>query len=331
MTNKFAIFTSVNTPEEIIFATSLGKSLRILGINIQLINLICVLASDIPYSETELANLQEVWSSVVSHMTAEQKYLNVLVGHLYTTYKSIMYVDPYTVFFNSPVHLFSMPTPAAFFNSIHSSHMIKLYNDILGYPADINSENYTMGHLHIYGNLVNNSPIDAVLLKQAVSGTYARYLDIDLKKIDYESRVMSIDTKFMVFKPDIDLYQNVFTCKFKDNGYLLGSVTDKILTNVYAAIYDAPWYNLMHNYRVPNELIRLNKNKMLSVIYRKDTLEGIISNNLAIYSIEASHILSEKINKLTLFDINNLQEYCPKLEDVSYISKEHKIKCSQLV
>ncbi len=331
MTTNFAIFTSVTTPEEIKFATSLGKSLRILGINTQLIHLICVLASDIPYDGTDLDNLQQVWSSVVSHMPAEQKYLNVLVGHLYTTYKSIMYIDPYTIFFNSPVHLFSMPTPAAFFNSIYSSHMIKLYNDILGYPANINSENYTMGHLHIYGNLVNNSPIDTILLKQAVSGTYAGYLDIDLTKIDYESRVMSIDTRFMIFKPDINLYQNVLTCKIKDNKYLLGSFTDKILTCVYAAICDAPWYNLMHNYRVPKELIRFDKNKMLSIIYRKDTLEGIISNNLAIYSIEASHILAEKINNLTLFDINKLQECCPKLEDVSYISKEHRLKCSQLV
>jgi hypothetical protein len=73
---------------------------------------------------------------------------------------------------------------------------------------------------------------------------------------------------------------------------------------------DIIWSNIVHNYRVPRILISAKN----SVIYRRDVIEGLISAEVAIYSVEADPTLMKKINNLSEFDKTDLERLTPKID-----------------
>jgi hypothetical protein len=336
MSKKFAIFTTVSTPEDIQYAMALGKSLQILGVP-KSAELNCVCTQEIK-SCPELAQLTDTWSKIYANAPAEYNYLNVLTGHIYTNYTTVIYVDPHTVFFNSPVSLFNTPVPAAFFNSIYSSYMIKMYSDLLissGITTDVSDLDYTMGHMHVYGQLKNNYPINYDIMRQAVRGVYA-YITPD--GIDPESQVRALNSKFMIFQPDSDFYIFVRDSPKVSSQFFVGSQTDVQIMTASVNYYDKcleqgkklpMWKNLVHNYRVPTQLIRAGKKP--SIIYRKDTMEGLITAQLLIYGVEADLNLAKYVNSLSQFDQTKLSDAAPQLERVSYVSREHEEESKKLV
>ncbi len=321
--NTFAIFTAIRHTDDIRPAIALATSLRILGCH-RSADLNCVCSREI-YGE-QLRTLAPVWDNLYVNVTAERHYLNVLCGHYYGKYSTVLYVDPRTVFFTSPLPLFTIPTPASFFNSAYSNYMIHLYSDVLpGVTTNHNHPDYTMGHIHAYGNTINNATINYDVMKQAVEGKYAM-------NAFPESRVTALDSRFMVFRPDPNFY--AFAGEFADANtqsarqYLFGSDIDAQIMALVVRYRDIhpnspPWKNLVHNYRVPLFLIRKFRGRKRSVIYRKDIMEGLISR-MPIYGVESNAGLVDEVLKLTLYDEAKLSDLAPELENVTYVSKEHE-------
>jgi hypothetical protein len=344
---KYAIFTALYSSDDIIYANALGKSLKYLEVT-KYADIICICSSDIKNDPT-INQLTTVWTRVLAHESSNKHVLNILVGHLYINpdtqlyYNTVIYVDPKTVFFESPKILFNITTPASMFNSISSSYMIKLYDDILGRPTNPKHKRYTMGHLHPYGYLENNVKIDNGVIKQAIDGRYAMTLTDD-SKIDDESKVQALDSRFMVYTPEPAFYQHVvdsYDSINMDSDYLLGSIFDKTIMIHYHNFMQSTssfkqWNNITHNFRVPLELIKRPKYRNVTslynskIIYRKDTIEGLISAENSIYSVEAFESLSLKICELDLNNVSEFMKLAPTLEQVSYVSSEHCEECKKL-
>lgn len=358
---KFAIFTTVRDLEDIPFALALGKSLRILKAHTSA-DLNCVCSQELAANPT-LHQLTDTWTKLYVNAPKDQHYLNVLTGHIYTNYTAVMYVDPHTVFFNSPISLFNAPLPAAFFNSIYSSYMIKMYSDILSTrtgdtsklgKTDPKNPDYTMGHMHVYGQLKNNYSINYDIMRQAVQGVYAGYLPQPLAEpeqyddiIDPESQVRALDSQFMVFQPDSDFYifvRDIISSTPMVKPYLVGSLTDIQIMTMSLAYYDSclaqgrklpMWKNLVHNYRVPTQLVQMSGNSKITdgrvrigikpkVIYRKDTIEGLITSQLLIYGVEADLDLAKLVCSMSQLDDTRLADMAPSIEHVTYVNREHE-------